>query len=163
MEKSLEYIYNKIIKQSKKTFFFKKLKIPNIINSRLEIFKLNLIIVLWFMNVSNVDKEKIESLIKFFVKDLEFLLRESGEAESRIGRKTRKLTENFYGRLFSYSKEFDRIKKKEKSFLKSKLKLNFDDDSIDHEKLMLYVKKNIIGFSKQNKSYFLSKKFDFFL
>ena len=139
------------------------MKIPNIINSRLEIFKLNLIIVLWFMNVSNVDKEKIESLIKFFVKDLEFLLRESGEAESRIGRKTRKLTENFYGRLLSYSKEFDRIKKKEKSFLKSKLKLNFDDDSIDHEKLMLYVKKNIISFSKQGESYFLSKKFDFFL
>ena len=138
------------------------MKIPNIINSRLEIFKLNLIIVLWFMNVSNVDKEKIESLIKFFVKDLEFLLRESGEAESRIGRKTRKLTENFYGRLFSYSKEFDRIKKKEKSFLKSKLKLNFGDDSIDHEKLMLYVKKNIISFSKQGESYFLSKKFDFF-
>ena len=52
------------------------------------------------------------------------LLYELGEAESRIPRKIRKMTENFYGRLVSYSLEFDNVieKKSEKNWLKIKSK-----------------------------------------
>ena len=114
MNKALKLIYIKIVEQSKKTFFFNDINIPKNIDSRLEIFQLNLIIIVWYMKFSKINKNHIELLLSFFTKDLEFLLRESGEAESRIGKKTRKLTENFFGRLYGYSEQFDKIEKKKR-------------------------------------------------
>ena len=125
MNNFLFSIYNKIIKQSKKIFFFDDFLIPDLFLARLEIFQLNLIMVLWYMKFSKIKKNHLEDIINFFLKDLELLLRESGEAESRIPRKTRKLVENFYGRLAVYSQQFDLIIKKRKNQLKEKLQQNF--------------------------------------
>ena len=36
------------------------------------------------MKISKIKKNNLEDIINFFLKDLELLLRESGEAESRI-------------------------------------------------------------------------------
>ena len=57
------------------------------------------------------DKD-ITLLISIYLKDLELLCFEIGEAESRIPKKMRKLTENFYGRLYSYSANLTRFLKK---------------------------------------------------
>ena len=40
----------------------------------------------------------------------------------------RKMTENFYGRLISYSKQFDMIFNKNKSEVIDKLKINFNEE-----------------------------------
>ena len=45
-----------------------------------------------------------------------------GEGESRIPKKMRKMTENFYGRLISYSEQFDMILKKKNLKLLKNLK-----------------------------------------
>ncbi|MBS91504.1 MAG: hypothetical protein CMM95_00415 [Rickettsiales bacterium] len=161
MNKILRLVYNKTIEQSKKTFFFKKFSVPKNTNSRLELFQLNLIIILWYMRFSKINENHMELLISFFIKDLEFLLRESGEVESRIGKKTRKLTENFYGRLYGYTPQFDKIEKKQKNDVKLKLRLNFDEDSIKFNKFYDYVKSNILYFSKLESSAFLENKFNF--
>ena len=49
MNNFLISIYNKIIEQSKKKFFFEKFFMPDNFNARLEIFEINLIIILWYM------------------------------------------------------------------------------------------------------------------
>ena len=57
MNNFLLSIYNKIIEQSKKNFFFNDFLIPDEFNFRLEIFQLNLILILWYMKNSNLKKK----------------------------------------------------------------------------------------------------------
>ena len=102
MNNFLLSIYNKIIEQSKKNFFFKDLLIPDEFNFRLEIFQLNLILLLWYMKKSDLKNKDIESIINFFIKDLESLLREAGESDSSVPRKIRKLVKKvrtFYPKM----------------------------------------------------------------
>ena len=162
MNNFLISIYNKIIEQSKKKFFFEKFSIPDNFNTRLEIFELNLIIILWYMKKTEIEKKNVELLINFFTKDLEYLLRESGESDSSIPRKTRRLVENFYGRLTSYTDEFENIDEKKKNKLVTKLKKNFDSKKIKYELVEVYIYKNIEFFSELEKEDFLNLKFDFF-
>ena len=70
-------------------------------------------------------------LINIFLKDLELLCFEMGEAESRIPKKMRKMTENFYGRLNSYSEQFDIILNKKESKIIEKLKINFKEEKFN--------------------------------
>ena len=58
------------------------------------------------------EQAEITSLINIFIKDLELLLFEMGEGDSKIPKKMRKMTENFYGRLIGYSEQFDNLLKK---------------------------------------------------
>ena len=85
------------------------------------------------MKISKIKKNNLEDIINFFLKDLELLLRESGEAESRIPRKTRKLVENFYGRLAVYSEQFDLIIKRERMNLR-KITTKFFNEKIKFKK-----------------------------
>ena len=110
MRNYIRSIYKKIVEQSKKKFFFEVFFVPKKTETKIEIFQLNLIIVLWYMKKKNFKQEDITFLISIFLKDLESLCFEVGEAESRIPKKMRKMTENFYGRLISYSKQFERFK-----------------------------------------------------
>ena len=118
-------VYKKIVEQSKKKFFYDVFFVPNKTDSLIEVFQLNLIVVLWYMKKKEFDQKDITLLISIFLKDLESLCFEIGEAESRIQRKMRKLTENFYGRLYSYSIQFDKISEKKDCQLIKKLKSFF--------------------------------------
>ena len=109
MNSYIKDIYMKIVDQSKKKFFFDVLFVPkkNRINDRGFSTQFNNCIVVHEKKKFN-DKD-ITLLISIYLKDLELLCFEIGEAESRIPKKMRKLTENFYGRLYSYSIQFDKI------------------------------------------------------
>ena len=143
MNNFLLSIYNKIIEQSKKNFFFYELSIPDEFNFRLEIFQLNLILILWYMKNSNVKKKNIELLISFFIKDLESLLREAGESDSSVPRKIRKLLDGD-------------LKKIEKC-----LKKNFIFKNINYLNFSKYILVNVKFFSKLNTSDFENLKFEF--
>ena len=160
--RDLDIIYNKIADQSKKIFFFKNICIKNNFKHRLEIFELNLIIILWYMKLVDLKKNYSEYIISFFVKDLENVIREFGEPDSRIAKNVRPMTENFYGRLYSYSTSFDEILSKRKCRdFKKKLKKNFGCNSINYSELEKYIFSNIIFFSKLKVSDFLKLKFTF--
>ena len=51
----------------------------------------------------------------------------------------RKMTENFYGRLIGYSKQFDMIFNKNKSEVIDKLKINFNEEKIKYDKISKYL------------------------
>jgi len=163
MNNFLISVYNKIIEQSKKNFFFEDLLIPDQFNFRLEVFELNLILILWYMKISNFKKKNIESIISFFIKDLEFLLREAGESDSSVPRKMRKLVENFYGRLNSYSNEFDVLLNGDLKKLEKCLKKNFISKHIKYPILGKYILINVKYFSKLKVSDFEDLRFDFSL
>lgn len=151
MKKSIDQIYKKIIKQSKEKFYFEDFFISNEVKAKIEIFQINLILALWCLKKLELSESNISFLISMFLKDLEVLLYELGEAESRIPRKIRKMTENFYGRLISYSLEFDNIIEKKSEKIGLKLKANFKEEKIDYEKFSKYLRSNVKHLRKVNK------------
>ncbi len=151
MKKSMNEIYKKIIKQSKEKFFFEDFFVSNEVKAKIEIFQINLVLILWCLKKLGLPDSNISFLISMFLKDLELLLYELGEAESRIPRKMRKMTENFYGRLISYSLEFDNIIEKKSEKISLKLKANFKEEKIDYEKFSKYLETNVKHLSKMSK------------
>ena len=151
MKKSINQIYKKIIKQSKEKFYFEDFFVSNEVRAKIEIFQINLILVLWCLKKLKLPESNISFLISMFLKDLEVLLYELGEAESRIPRKIRKMTENFYGRLVSYSLEFDNVIEKKTEKIGLKLKANFKEEKIDYKKFSKYLRSNVKHLSKLNK------------
>ena len=113
------------------------------------------------MKISNFKKKNIESIISFFIKDLESLLREAGESDSSVPRKIRKLVENFYGRLNSYSSEFDVLSDGDFKKIEKCLKKNFIFKNIKYLNLSKYIFINVKYFAKLKASDFADLKFDF--
>ena len=91
MRDHIRDIYKKIVEQSKKKFFFNVFSASEKPETKIEIFQLNLIIVLWYMKKKKFKQNDIIFLINIFLKDLELLCFEMGEAESRIPKKMRKM------------------------------------------------------------------------
>ena len=139
-KKLLDKIYKKIVDQSKKTFFFDKILVPKSFESRLEVFQLNLIIILWYLKKKDSGKKNSFNLIQIFIRDLEYAIRELGVSDLSVGRKIRTLTENFYGRLYAYTECFEDNKEKK---LEEKFKKNFKFKGIDYKKLLNYAEINI--------------------
>ena len=145
--KKLDNIYIKIGEQSKQSFYFNK-NITSDINFFVELFQTNFILILWYMKHKNVKKKFIDYLIKKFVKDLESSVIESGGSETSLKKKIRTIIENFYGRLYSYSLEFDTlINEDKKSNLKKIIKKNFKY-TIDVNLLENYLKQNVLYFKE---------------
>ncbi len=159
MNPYIKDIYMKIVDQSKKKFFFDVLFVPKKTELMIEVFQLNLIIVLWYMKKKKFNDKDITLLISIYLKDLELLCFEIGEAESRIPKKMRKLTENFYGRLYSYSAQFDKIFEKKNCEIIKKLKANFNEENINYNKYLKYLQKNISHFCKTEKKDFQNLTF----
>ena len=113
------------------------------------------------MKTVDLKKSELKSIINFFIEDLEYLLRESGESESRVPKKIRNLVENFYGRLVSYSKEFDKITKSKGEKLELNIINNFNSNKVKYSFVEEYIKKNVKYFQKLKKSDFISLNFDF--
>ena len=154
-------IYNKILEESKNIFFSSKTTQLDT-SLVLELYQLNLIIILWYMRHVGIEKKYIQILINKFVYDIEVFLREIGESDSKVGRKTRKFIENFYGRLYNYSDHLDNllIQKTTKN-LKLALKKNFQSNKIDYNLIEKYIKKNAIFFGKLKPEQFWELSFNF--
>lgn len=152
MKKSINEIYKKIIKQSKEKFYFEDFFVSSEVKAKIEIFQINLILALWCLKKLGLSEKNISFLITMFLKDLELLLFELGEAESRIPKKMRKLTENFYGRLVSYSLEFDNIIEKKPEKISLKLKANFKEEKINYKKYSEYLISNVKHLNKINEN-----------
>ena len=144
-KKFLNYIYNKIVEESKVSYYLFNAKRSNTDHFR-EVFQLNLILILWYMKTKNLSKKYLEYLIKIFIKDLEGMVIELGGSETSLRKKIRKFIENFYGRLYAFSEIFDNfenggekklkdvINKNLKSPLVTKLMINYLSLNYNHLK-----------------------------
>ena len=54
MKTYIKDVYKKIVEQSKKKFFYDVFFVPNKTDSLIEVFQLNLIVVLWYMKKKRI-------------------------------------------------------------------------------------------------------------
>ena len=140
-KKKLDSIYNKIAKESKDSFSLIYKNTKNIEQFR-EFFQLNLILILWYMKKNKIKSKYLDYLIKIFIRDLEGMIIELGGSETSFRKKIRTMVENFYGRLYAFSKLFDKYKHLNHKNSKSLINKNFYFLS-DHEAILGYLNKNI--------------------
>ena len=122
-KKSLNNIYNKIVEESKVSYYLLNAERNDTDHFR-EVFQLNLILILWYMKTKNLSKKHLEYLIKIFIKDLEGMVIELGGSETSLRKKIRKFIENFYGRLYAFSELFDNFENEGKKKLKDVISKN---------------------------------------
>ena len=128
-KKKLNNIYNKIVEESKVSYYLLNAERSDTNNFR-EFFQLNLILILWYMKTKNLSKKHLEYLIKIFIKDLEGMVIELGGSETSFRKKIRKFIENFYGRLYVFSETFDNFENIGKNKLKDVLNKNFKSPQV---------------------------------
>ena len=128
-KKYLNNIYNKIVEESKVSYFLFNSELSDTDHFR-EVFQLNLILILWYMKTKNLSKKYLEYLIKIFIKDLEGMVIELGGSETSLRKKIRKFIENFYGRLYAFSEIFDNFENGGKKKLKDVLNKNLKNPLI---------------------------------
>ena len=156
----LNEIYNKIVQQSKNSFYLISNESPGV-KATLEFFQLNLIIILWYMKSNNVQDKYIMYLVKRFISDLENLFIELGGSETSLRKKIRPIVENFYGRLYSFSLTFDHLEKDKERLSFNKLIKNNFKYKVKRKLLDIYIKNNIIFFRKLKINDFWDMNFDF--
>jgi len=156
----LNEIYNKIVQQSKNSFYLISNESPGV-EVTLEFFQLNLIIILWYMKSNNVQDKYIMYLVKRFISDLENLFIELGGSETSLRKKIRPIVENFYGRLYSFSLTFDHLEKDKERLSFNKLIKNNFKYKVKRKLLDIYIKNNIIFFRKLKINDFWDMNFDF--
>lgn len=111
------------------------------------------------MKSKGVNQKHINYLINKFIKDLEGLIVEIGFSETSIRKKIRIILENFYGRLYSYSPNFDEIIKTNKDInFKKLIKKNFKSN-INENLLNIYLNKKIKNFKNLKIEDFWSEDF----
>ncbi len=123
-KKSLDNIYNKIVEESKVSYYLFYAERNDTDHFR-EVFQLNLILILWYMKTNNLSEKYLEYLIKIFIKDLEGMVIELGGSETSLRKKIRKFIENFYGRLYAFSEIFDNFENGGEKKLKDFINKNF--------------------------------------
>ena len=133
-KKSLNNIYNKIVEESKVSYYLLNAERNDTDHFR-EVFQLNLILILWYMKTKNLSKKHLEYLIKIFIKDLEGMVIELGGSETSLRKKIRKFIENFYGRLYAFSEIFDNFENVGKRKLKDVISKNLKSPQVT--KLMI--------------------------
>ena len=133
-KKNLNNIYNKIVEESKVSYYLLNFERINTDHFR-EVFQINLILILWYMKTKNLSQRYLEYLINIFIKDLEGMVIELGGSETSLRKKIRKFIENFYGRLYAFSEIFDNFENGGKKKLKDVLNKNLKNPLIT--KLMI--------------------------
>ena len=145
-KKDLNNIYNKIVEESKVSYYLLNTNSNNTDQFR-EFFQLNLILILWYMKTKKMSEKYLEYLIKIFIKDLEGMVIELGGSETSLRKKIRKFVENFYGRLYAFSEIFDNFENAGKNKLEKVINKNLK--SPFSSKLIIdYLSRNLIYLRK---------------
>ena len=158
-KKTLNIIYNKIVKESKDSFFLIQKKTSNIEQLR-EFFQLNFILILWYMKTKKINNKHLDHLIKIFIKDLEGMIVELGGSETSFRKKVRIIIENFYGRLYAYTDLFDKFEKIKNEQIKKIIGRNFTFLT-NNKYIIEYIRLNIVSLKKLNVEDFWSVNFNF--
>jgi len=155
-------LYNKIIEQSKESCFFKKLEFENSLN--FELFKLNLIFILWYMKSKKIEERFLNFIINKFVSDLEAASIESGFGETGLKKEVRKLVKDFYRSLdFNINLINSSLLGSKKSKIKIMIKEEYKYSCKNFESLENYYKKNIKLFMELDIKDFWNLNFTFFI
>ncbi len=96
-----DLIYEKIVAAARRPHFYAELNVPDTVEGRFDMIALHMFAVL--NRLKDEEPRAIaQDLVDVFFADMDRSLREMGAGDLTVGKKVRKIAENFYGRVDAY-------------------------------------------------------------
>ena len=114
-ERPAERLYQSILQASRQPILYTEFEVHDHLDSRFDMLCLHisLLMVRLRMLPEDVHKPLNQELFDRFFADMDFTLREMGVGDLGVGKRVRKMSEAFMGRLLAYTKSLERNDKME--------------------------------------------------
>ena len=114
-EKPAERLYQSILQASRQPRLYTEFEVHDHLDSRFDMLCLHIILLMGRLRMlpEDVHKPLNQELFDRFFADMDFTLREMGVGDLGVGKRVRKMSEAFMGRLLAYTKSLERNDKTE--------------------------------------------------
>ena len=100
-----QVLYEAIVAAARHPVFYSKWHVPDTVNGRFDMIVLHVHLVMERLRGQGPDAEAMrQKLVDTFFRDMDRSLREMGVGDLGVGKKVRKMSESFYGRILAYNK-----------------------------------------------------------
>jgi cytochrome b pre-mRNA-processing protein 3 len=101
-------LYSDIVVQARDPYFYEDLQVPDTVEGRFDMITLHMFLVLKRLkDDAAADHEFAQKLFDTMFKNMDDSLREMGVGDLVVGKRVRKLAEDFYGRVGIYEEVFE--------------------------------------------------------
>ncbi|GIR97352.1 MAG: ubiquinol-cytochrome c chaperone [Alphaproteobacteria bacterium] len=114
-ERPAERLYQSILKASRQPNLYTEFEVHDHLDSRFDMLCLHISLLMGRLRMlpEDVHKPLNQELFDRFFADMDFTLREMGVGDLGVGKRVRKMSEAFMGRLLAYTKSLERNDKTE--------------------------------------------------
>ena len=103
-EDTAQSLYEAIVAAARRPFFYADWSVPDTLDGRFDMITLHLFLVLERLRGEGTEVEEFrQRLTDTFFADMDRSLREMGVGDLSVGKKVRKMSEAFYGRVKAYA------------------------------------------------------------
>lgn len=103
IEDQASALYITLASQSRKTFFYTTLQVPDTIDGRHELLVLHLFLLMRRLQQEGTTYEEFcRALAEIHFSNMDLSLRELGVGDTGVGKRIRKMAEAFFGRMHAY-------------------------------------------------------------
>jgi cytochrome b pre-mRNA-processing protein 3 len=107
LEEPARALYHAIVEQSRNPVFYETAGVPDTANGRFDMIVLHCFCVMQRLKQAPEGYALSQALMTVMVDDLDRNLREMGVGDLSVGKKVKRITEGFYGRLEAYGAGFE--------------------------------------------------------
>ena len=109
-ERPAERLYQSILQASRQPILYKEFEVHDHLDSRFDMLCLHISLLMGRLRMlpEDVHKPLNQELFDRFFADMDFTLREMGVGDLGVGKRVRKMSEAFMGRLLAYTKSLER-------------------------------------------------------
>ena len=110
-----ERLYQSILQASRQPYLYTEFEVHDHLDSRFDMLCLHMSLLMGRLRMMPEDEHKAlnQELFDRFFADMDFTLREMGVGDLGVGKRVRKMSEAFMGRLLAYTKSLERNDKME--------------------------------------------------
>ena len=132
-----ERLYQSILQASRQPNLYTEFEVHDHLDSRFDMLCLHISLLMGRLRVlpEDVHKPLNQELFDRFFADMDFTLREMGVGDLGVGKRVRKMSEAFMGRLLAYTKSLERNDKMELALVLAR-NIRRSHDSIDADRRM---------------------------
>ena len=136
-ERPAERLYQSILQASRQPNLYTEFEIQDHLDSRFDMLCLHISLLMGRLRMlpEDVHKPLNQELFDRFFADMDFTLREMGVGDLGVGKRVRKMSEAFMGRLLAYTKSLERNDKMELALVLAR-NIRRSHDSIDADRRM---------------------------
>ena len=140
-ERPAERLYQSILQASRQPDLYTEFEVHDHLDSRFDMLCLHISLLMWRLRMlpEDVHKPLNQELFDRFFADMDFTLREMGVGDLGVGKRVRKMSEAFMGRLLAYTQSLERNDKMELALVLARNIRRSHDSNVADRRMADYV------------------------